>query len=424
MSEAHPSPEPLLIYRQTEQGWQWSGQLVDSPDKRAADDAAAALQGIWQEVSPRLSAKANLGVRCFTLLANGDLQVETSGISAPKRLRVESGTSVIVHAGATSARATPSKAPSRSAYRPVLERGGWANGATSPARNLYTGLSRVITAALSEKEDANRAARLGNVAFEIDGKDVLLVATDGHRLALHRLVDFARHVRRIRSGKALVPVSALRQILPRLKGAGEIGLDLPIGEGPKSVHSYGATGRYAGPNLVDAYQGTISIGSDAMTVPVVDQEFLSWRQVFPKPEWSVTVEPRIVLPAIEGLLSRWTAAMKSRPKRSAKKEPSARLVFSGDRLHMDITPDIPSGAETYETGVQTSGLNQNRPARFYMNLRYLRGVMQLMDSPVLISGENDGSKSIDGNSYLVKPVSLLDATGPTEFLVMPMHPPK
>lgn len=410
--------EPLLSYSLSGAGWRWGGKLSGAQ----ADQAAEKIRYVWQELAGWLPAALSESVHSFSLLSEDEMAIEITGLKRPQNVNRIAGMVVKLLPVCSAVPETPATIPKIS-YRPLQERGGWANPPVSPAQLLHQAISRVSHSAVTSREDANRAMRLSNISFEKDGPDILLVATDGHRLTLHRLVGFSKLVTRLPKDGAIVPVSDLKAVLPSLKGAQDINLDLSGHEGQTHVYNYGFQGSY-GPALVDAYNGRITVDGRPFDIPVVKSEFIKWRHVFPKPEWSVLVDSGELLQVVTDLHAKWSAAMKARPKRSSKKEPSGRIVFDRKTVHVEITPDLPGTPETYSGDLASSGLTQNRLVRFYMNFRYLKDALKLLDGPVVIAGEDDATKSIDGNSYLVKPVSFLDPIGPTEILIMPMYPPR
>lgn len=414
-----PNPaEPLLSYSLSGADWHWGGKLSG----QSADQAAEKIQYVWQQLADWLPEGLSAGVRSFSLLSDAEMAIEIDGLKRAQNVNRIAGM-VIRLLPFKTAKEPQAAVIQKGSYRPLLQRGGWLNPDLSPAQVLHQAIERVSHSAVTSKEDANRAMRLSNISFERDGSDILMLATDGHRLTLHRLSGFSKLVTRMPKGEAIVPLGDLKALLPMLKSAQDVQIDLSGHEGQTHVYNYGFEGSY-GPALVDAFNGAITIDGQRYDIPVVQTEFIKWRHVFPSPEWNVTVDSQELLSAISDLHRKWADAMKARPKRSSKKEPSGRLVFEKNRLAIDITPDIAGQTETYSVEMTTTGLSQNRPARFYMNFRYLRDALRLLDGPVVISGENDGTKSIDGNSYLVKPISLLDPSGPTEILIMPMHPPR
>lgn len=411
-------PEPLLTYQVVHGDWVWGGKLSAKADKTEADTAAAWVKFAWDQVTQAEAGDIARNIRSIALVADGEVEIGIEGLRRPRQISYVPDLKI---------RLIPSEPartiPVAESYRSVVERGGWMNPALPPAQLLHMAIERVSHSAVTSKEDANRSMRLSNIAFEKDGNDLLLLATDGHRLALHRLVGFAKLVSRLPKADTIVPVAELKALLPRLKNAQDVQLDLSGHEGQSHVYNYGFQGSY-GPALVDAYNGRISVDGQPFDIPVVKHEFLKWRHVFPRPEWNVTVGSGELLAVVSHLHSRWAEAMKVRPKRSSKKEPSGRIVFDKKTVHIEITPDMPGTPKTYSGDLELSGLTQNRPVRFYMNFRYLKDALKLLDGPVVIAGENDSTKSIDGNSYIVKPVSFLDASGPTEILIMPMYPPR
>lgn len=409
---------PLLIYQVIGGDWVWGGALAANANRTKADEAAAWVKFAWDGVTQAEPGEIAGNIRSIALVAEGEIEMGVEGLRRPRQINYVPGLKIRLIPVAT-ARA----APALEAYRSVVERGGWAPPDDTPARTLYRALERVSHSAVHSKEDANRAMRLSNVAFERDGSDILVLTTDGHRLTLHRLVGFAKYVSRLPKADTIVPIAELKALLPKLKTARNVQIDLSSHEGEPQVYNYGFQGSY-GPALADAFSGAIVIDGESFHIPVVKHEFLEWRHVFPKPEWNVTVDSGELLAAISDLYARWSETMKNRPKRSGKKEPSGRLQFDRKSVHIEITPDIPGKPETCSATLLSSGISQNRPARFYMNFRYLRDALRLLHGPVVIAGENGGTNSIDGNSYLVKPVSLLDPSGPTEILIMPMHPPR
>lgn len=417
MYAINPS-EPLLIYEIIGGNWVWGGKLPAKADKTEADTAAAWIQFAWDQVTQAETGDIAANIRSIALVSDGEVEIGIEGLRRPRQISYVPGLKIRL---VPSGQATPPQ--DSSSYRSVVERGGWENPSLPPAQLLHLAIERVSHSAVTSKEDANRAMRLSNILFEKDGNDLLLLATDGHRLALHRLVGFAKLVSRLPKADTIVPVAELKALLSKLENANDIQLDLSGHEGESHVYNYGFQGSY-GPALVDAYNGRITIDGQLFDIPVVKYEFLKWRHVFPRPEWNVTIDSGELLAIVSDLYAKWAEAMKTKPKRSAKKEPSGRLVFDKKTVHVEITPDLPGTPETYSGDLASPGLTQNRPVRFYMNFRYLKDALKLLDGPVVIAGENDGTKSIDGNSYIVKPVSLLDASGPTEILIMPMHPPR
>lgn len=411
-------PAPLLSYEVINGEWVWGGTLATKADKSDADTASAWIKFAWEGITQAEPESIAANIQSIALVADGEVEIGINGLRRQKVVDYVPDLKIrLVPAG------TPGATPAAQSYRSVIERGGWQAPSLPLARAFHLALERVAHSAVHSKEDANRAMRLSNIAFEKDGSDVLMLATDGHRLTLHRLVGFAKLVSRFPKADAIIPVTELKGLLPRLKAGRDFQLDLSGHEGPSHVYNYGFKGSY-GPALVDAYNGAVIIDGDRYDVPVVKHEFLTWRNVFPRPEWNVTVDSGELLSAVSELHARWSEAMKARPKRSGKKEPSGRLTFEGKSVHLSITPDLPGTPETFSAGLSSSGLSQTRPVRFYMNFRYLKDALRLLSGPVLLAGENDGSKSIDGNTYLVKPISFLDASGPTEILIMPMYPPR
>lgn len=410
--------EPLLTYQVIGGDWVWGGVLSSKADKSEADAAAAWLKFAWDGVTQAESEEIAGNIQSIALVAEGEIEMGVEGLRRPKQINYVPDLKIRLIPLATAP-----AAPALETYRSVVERGGWPSSDDTPARILYRALERVSHSAVHSKEDANRAMRLSNVAFERDGSDILVLTTDGHRLTLHRLVGFAKYVSRMPKADTIVPVAELKALLPKLKTASNVQIDLSGHEGEPQVYNYGFRGSY-GPALADAFSGAIVIDGESFHIPVVKHEFLKWRHVFPKPEWNVTVDSKELLAAILDLHARWTEAMKARLKRSGKKEPTGRLLFDKKTLHVEITPDLSGTPETYSAELSSSGISQNRPARFYMNFRYLKEALRLLHGPVVIAGENDGSKSVDGQTYLVKPLAFLDPSGPTEILIMPMHPPR
>lgn len=411
-------PAPLLSYEVIDGEWVWGGSLATKSDKTDADTASAWIRFAWEGVTQAEPESIAANIQSIALVADGEVEIGINGLKRQKAVSYVPDLKIrLVPAGSHRA------ALAAQSYRSVIERGGWQAPELAPARAFHLGLERAIHSAVHSREDANRAMRLSNVAFEKDGSDVLMLATDGHRLTLHRLVGFAKLVSRFPKADAIIPVTELKNLLPKLKAGRDFQLDLSGHEGPSHVYNYGFKGSY-GPALVDAYNGGVIIDGERYDVPVVKHEFLTWRNVFPRPEWTVTIDSGELLSVVSELHAKWSEAIKARPKRSGKKEPSGRLVFEGKSVHLEITPDLPGTPETVSADLSSSGLTQNRPVRFYMNFRYLKDALRLLSGPVLLAGESDGSKSIDGNTYLVKPISFLDASGPTEILIMPMYPPR
>lgn len=418
--------QPVLEYRKTGSGWLWSGELMKNPE--AADALSEDIQKFWQRFS---RTRPHLDPLAFRMIAPDELVIEISGLDEPGRVPAARKAGFRVTLVPPGWKPELSRKPvpppgtggAAAGYRPVISGRGWASPALEPAKLLHMALTRAIHSTVPPKSDANRAMRLANVSFEIDGKDLLLTGTDGHRLTLHRLVGFAEFVSRIPKAGAVVPVAELKARLPDLKNAVDVRLDFSGHEGQTHVYNYGFKGSY-GPALVDAYNGSIAIDGRRFDIPVVEQEFIKWRSVFPRPEWEVALDARTLSSTMTGLLDKWAAAMSQRPKgRTRKEDPAGRLAFSGATLDIETNRPYPE-AEAHAVRLATSGLNQKRPVRFYMNFRYLRDAARLIDGPVVISGENDGTKGADGETYLVKPVSILDPAGPTEILVMPMYPPR
>lgn len=415
---------PLLSYSFSGTGWHWAGTLEGAP----ADEAAERIRQVWANLVDWLPEHLSESVRSFVLLGDNELEIEIDKLRRPRNISKISGMTIRLRpsrpsrSGPDFPAAEGKNVPRPLAYRPLQERGNWTNPPLAPAQLLHRAITRVSHSAVTPREDANRAMRLSNLSFERDGRDILLVATDGHRLTLHRLVDFWKYISRLPETRAVVPVAELKNLLPRLKNAGDIHIDLSGHEGQPQTYSYGSRGIHT-PALADAYSGSISVDGEEFSIPVVKQEFPGWRSVFPKPQWSVTVDSRTMLEVVSGLHSQWSAAMKGNAGRSARKEPAGRLIFEKEQFVLQITPDLPGTPETFSGTLVSSGLTQSRPVRFYMNLRYLKEALRVLDGPVVIAGENEGAKAADGNSYLVRPVTFLVPQGPTEILIMPMYPP-
>lgn len=418
--------EPVLRYTQSEEGWRWEGSLIGQPAE--ADSAARFMQGIWGKY--RLPEQFAKNVVSLALFPDSLMEVAIRGLKAAGgekniggvTIRLVPAAGLRIAGADTRETGKPAAAAKTLSYHPVMEHGGWESPDLPDGELLHRAFMKVLHSTAPAKGDANRAMRLANVAFEKDGPDLLLVSTDGHRLTLCRLPGFMRSVPRMPESGAIVPSRELRELLPRLRGARETVINLTGHAGEKTTYSYGFEGSY-GPRIVDAWQGALVLDGKPHPLPVVLNEFVKWRHVFPVSDWQVTVDSLQMHEAVSGLLQKWTAAMRIRPKRAARREPSGRLEFAKQKLTLDITPDSP-GAGSFTAGLHTAGLSQNRAVRFYINFRYLREALKVIEGPVVITGENDGTRSVDGASYLVKPVSFLEPSGPAEILIMPMYPPR
>ncbi|MCB0221442.1 MAG: hypothetical protein KDH09_17225, partial [Chrysiogenetes bacterium] len=208
---------PLLEYYLDGDTWLWRGSLLGAP--ATADQFAARMQAAFAEVHEYLCEvhpKDAANIRRLTLVSSDDLEIETGGDD----FLLQSKAGFRIHvvgryrpAGVADLSRIGTRRRGQALFLPIQDKAAWKGAAPrvdlSQGALLYDGLSRVILSAL--RGDANRQ-HLSAVLFEKDGRDLIAVATDGHRMSAHRFLGFGGNLD-AKTAKALVPLPAVQELL-------------------------------------------------------------------------------------------------------------------------------------------------------------------------------------------------------------------
>lgn len=433
---------PLLEYYREGKEWLWRGSLLGDPAR--ADEFAGRMQAAFAETYEYLAKvhpKDAGNIRRLTLKSNDALEIETGGDDVT--LQNKAGFSWVHVVGryrpATVAdfsriggrKGKRSEAP----FTPIQDTAAWKNSAQrgdiSQGALLHDGLSRVVLSALRNVKKEPGRQHLSAVLLEKDGRDLVAVATDGHRMSAHRFLGQAALARLdAKSHKALVPLPAMQDVLGSVLTRGrdfvqDVALDL---------RRVGEPGTYAWTPQTpteEAWQGIVRADGYEHPVPILDPEkFPNWRAVLPGTgdlAWHLALSAQDAAAALDALRQDWRAAFSEKHGRGAKAKDLPQSVhcrLSQESFVLSFEDPRTAGAllEREVPAAARRGLKEPLPV--LVNPKYLQDALGTMGGHYVLSGFPSDTSGRDGAHYISKPLVFFDSTGPTETLLMPMWPPR
>ncbi len=432
------NPGPLLEYVRVNGNWLWRGSLLSEP--RQADRAAARLHGAFDEVAAYLRQPEDVEkVSRLSIVTPYLLEVEAD----TEDFEVEglAGFEVVQFVGKRRKGSSPkgefsadlaAPAPSgESSFLPVHEQRHWKGFAPqgTPAEQLAIGLERAVRSAFKNFRNDPSRQRYATVLFEKEGDDILLVATDSHRMSVHRLVGLADIVTWGKEKKALVALPELREMAKALRKADQVLLDLSY-QGEKILYYWGKD--EVNPEFAHPGEAQVDGKSSPLYLPELSIFPEKWREILPKSgddlAWQVVLNAPEVLEAAESLERDWAIAyshvMKVEPRKKEGPE-GFHLVLSSKAmtLWMEKPAREGKGGEIMEVSVpigRIEGLKNQISG--VVNRSYLKDALSAFGEVLLAGYAPEKLSASDSAAYLTKPLVFLDPQGPTEILVMPMRP--